>query len=124
LRQMQVPGNTVHQRRGHYLSPLRRVRKRDLCSDCRKKDRSPDPGRYARHPQTQRHATFQEEVVMNHIVYGNMNHTTRRYVNLLKERDELLESGDIDRLQEIEEILYDMQDNRLLDRNQVGQCFA
>jgi hypothetical protein len=61
---------------------------------------------------------------MNHIVYGNMNHTTRRYVNLLKERDELLESGDIDRLQEIEEILYDMQDNRLLDRNQVGQCFA
>ena len=60
---------------------------------------------------------------MNHIVYGNMNHVTRRYVDLLGERDALLNACDTESLQEIEETLYEIQENRLLNRTQVSEYF-
>ena len=60
---------------------------------------------------------------MNNFVYDNMNHVTRRYVDLLGERDALLNACDTESLQEIEEALYEMQDNRIFNPTQVSEYF-
>lgn len=61
---------------------------------------------------------------MDRIIYNQMNHVTRRYVALVEERDDLMEFGDLDQVQDIEEILEEMQENRLLNKKQVGQYFS